>query len=424
MTTLNLDSFYKELTPEEHEASNRMEYDFDHPSRYLTLYLDAFDFVLAFETIKRMKMGKRVMNIIYGANVILVEGLMTFYSPELREVSFLLAFTYVFVVGNSSEYMDSIIRDIEERKRDLPSVLLQYTKFVKPNFDKYISPLSDLADIMIPWSIYLCIKLIFLGSYNNSAIDTISKLIMKNLKDRRYNPRFYIDMSQHALRCELISNYQQNVDIRDKIHFIEQTTQVRALQTIVSMILRDCKTDRLNFCHHSRRLIKLCLAKALSLLNFPICAVSVLRAGQAFDDSVKDLLQEYSLGKIIVETDEKTNEPQFHYFKLPADINNCHILLFDATITSGASALMAIKTLLVFNSIFEIKDHNVREEDIILITLILTSEGVMADDNSVKLILNEFPKLKIVSSAIDDKINEDYFIIPGFGNFGKRDNCS
>ncbi|KAF1743382.1 hypothetical protein MXB_2182, partial [Myxobolus squamalis] len=158
------------------------------------------------------------------------------------------------------------------------------------------------------------------------------------------------------------------------------------------------KTDRLNFCHYSRRLIKLCLVEALSLIDFPICTVSILRAGNAFEYPIKEMLPQYSFGKILIQTNKETNEPEFHYLKLPHDIKDCHVLLFDPTISSGAS---------------EFKDHNVDEEDIIMITILLTPIGVQS-------ILNAFPKVKIVTAALDDQINDDYHIIPGLGNFGKR----
>ena len=58
VTLLSMDSFYKVLSPEQHEAASRNEYNFDHP--------DAFDFALLVKTLKRLKAGKRVEVPIYN----------------------------------------------------------------------------------------------------------------------------------------------------------------------------------------------------------------------------------------------------------------------------------------------------------------------------------------------------------------------
>ncbi|KAF1743743.1 hypothetical protein MXB_3977 [Myxobolus squamalis] len=384
VVTLNLDSFYKVLTPEQHEESNRMEYDFDHP--------DAIDFNLAIKILKNMKIGKTVKipiydftthtrlknksSVVYGANVIIVEGLMTFYPKELLDI---LDFKIFVETDSDLRLCRRVKRDMEERDRELSSILLQYTKFVKPNFDKYISSLVELADIVIPCN-----------TYNESAIDMIARLIERNLENRGF-----------IIRSELISNYQESsVKMDEKICLIEQTKQVKTLQTII----RDSKTDRLSFCHHSHRLIKLCLVKALSLIDFEICFVSIMRAGECFEDVTKILLIDYCVGKILIQTNKETAEPEFHYLRLPSNISSCNVLLFDASISTGASALMAIRILI---------DHDVNEENVIMISLLLTPTGIQS-------ILNAFPKVQIVSAAVDNKINSDYHIIPGFGNFGQR----
>ena len=58
VTLLSMDSFYKVLSPDQHEAAARNEYNFDHP--------DAFDFALLVKTLKRLKAGKRVEVPIYN----------------------------------------------------------------------------------------------------------------------------------------------------------------------------------------------------------------------------------------------------------------------------------------------------------------------------------------------------------------------
>ena len=71
---------------------------------------------------------------------------------------------------------------------------------------------------------------------------------------------------------------------------------------------------------------------------------------------------------------------------------------------SGAAAMMAIRVLL---------DHDVPEEKIVLLSLLMASPGIQS-------IAYAFPSVKMVTTAADATINEDYHIIPGIGNFGDR----
>ena len=91
---------FKVLSHEQHEAAGRNEYNFDHP--------EAFDFELAAETLRGLKEGRSVQvpiydftthsrlekqKTVYGANVVIFEGIMTFVSKELLEVFEICMFT-------------------------------------------------------------------------------------------------------------------------------------------------------------------------------------------------------------------------------------------------------------------------------------------------------------------------------------------
>lgn len=76
----------------------------------------------------------------------------------------------------------------------------------------------------------------------------------------------------------------------------------------------------------------------------------------------------------------------------------------DATVASGAAAMMAIRVLL---------DHDVPEENILLCSLLMAESGVHS-------LAYAFPKVQIVTTAVDPEVNEKYYIVPGIGNFGDR----
>jgi uridine kinase len=122
------------------------------------------------------------------------------------------------------------------------------------------------------------------------------------------------------------------------------------------------------------------------------------------ESALRKVVKDIPLGKILIQTDPSTGEPQLHFCKLPKDIKNRHVLLMDATIATGAAALMAIRILL---------DHDVPEENIVFLSLLVARQGVFA-------IANAFPKVKMITSEVDPELSEEFHIIPGFGNFGDR----
>src|SRR3990167_8124910 len=92
------------------------------------------------------------------------------------------------------------------------------------------------------------------------------------------------------------------------------------------------------------------------------------------------------------------------YCKLPPNIASRHVLIMDPMIGTGATAMMAIRVLL---------DHNVPEENIIFLTLISAPVGIHT-------IAYAFPSVKIATTSVDDKVSDQYLILPGVGNFGDR----
>jgi len=399
---LSLDSFYKVLTPEQHAAAQNNEYNFDHPN--------SFDFDLAVETLAKLKEGKSVQvpiydftthsrlakqKTVYGANVVIFEGIMTFASKELLE----LLDMKIFVDTDSDlRLARRLKRDISERGRDLSGVLKQYDTFVKPMFEQYIAPFMKISDIVVPWE-----------GENTVAINLIVQHVRTQLEKRGFN-----------FRSKLVTAHKGE-PLPNSLHIVEDTPQHRGLQAIIRD--KDCPRD--DFVFYSQRLMRILIEKAMSLLPFKthtcttvhggkyngirfagtgICGVSILRAGEALEDALVSVAKDVKIGKILIQTNRDTHEPELHYLRLPKDIGKDHVLLMDATVASGAAALMAIRILL---------DHDVKEENIMFVSLIMAKPGVHS-------IAHAFPKVKIVTTAVDPETNESYHIIPGIGNFGNR----
>ena len=71
----------------------------------------------------------------------------------------------------------------------------------------------------------------------------------------------------------------------------------------------------------------------------------------------KDVCKDVRIGKILIQTNVVTGEPELYYLKLPENIKNYRIILMDSAVATGAAALMAIRVLM---------DHDVPEENITL----------------------------------------------------------
>ncbi|KAI5637522.1 uracil phosphoribosyltransferase domain-containing protein [Phthorimaea operculella] len=122
------------------------------------------------------------------------------------------------------------------------------------------------------------------------------------------------------------------------------------------------------------------------------------------EQDVCDVCKDIRIGKILIQTNQQTDEPELYYLRLPKDIKDYRVILMDATVATGAAAIMAIRVLL---------DHDVPEENISLVSLLMAEIGVHS-------IAYAFPQVKIITSALDPEINEKFHVMPGIGNFGDR----
>lgn len=152
ITIISLDNFYKGLTDQ--EINNVENYNFDSP--------DAFDWDTFYNCIINLKKGDNVQIPIYdfkthsrvkdiyqqivAKKVIVIEGIMIFEHDYIRKLFDFLVFVDA---DNDTRLERRIMRDINERGRDLESIFKQYKKFVKPMFNKYILPVKKYVDIIV-----------------------------------------------------------------------------------------------------------------------------------------------------------------------------------------------------------------------------------------------------------------------------------
>jgi len=152
VSLISQDSYYRELT--HLSMADRAQTNFDHP--------DSIDFELLREQIVQLQNGQAIEKPIYNfstysreettetvspTRVILVEGILIFSVPELRE----LLDIKVFIDTDADiRLLRRIERDINERGRTFPGVQKQYLATVRPMHDVFVEPSKQYADIIVP----------------------------------------------------------------------------------------------------------------------------------------------------------------------------------------------------------------------------------------------------------------------------------
>jgi uracil phosphoribosyltransferase len=130
-------------------------------------------------------------------------------------------------------------------------------------------------------------------------------------------------------------------------------------------------------------------------------AVSVLRAGLGLIDGPKDLIPNMTFGYIGVQRNEETAEPENYYENLP-EIKDKDIFILEPMLATGGSLSFAIDT---------VKKYNPR--NIFALTVISSPEGI-------KYIQDKHSDITLLTASIDEKLNENYYIVPGLGDMGDR----
>ncbi len=130
-------------------------------------------------------------------------------------------------------------------------------------------------------------------------------------------------------------------------------------------------------------------------------AVPVLRAGLGVLAPVLELLPEVSVGYIGLERDEETALARIYYNKLPS-LTDKTTLLLDPMLATGGSASQALDLIKAAGG-----------RDVRLVCVVAAPEGV-------RLLEERHPDVRIHTAAVDDRLDDHFYIVPGLGDFGDR----
>ena len=146
----------------------------------------------------------------------------------------------------------------------------------------------------------------------------------------------------------------------------------------------------------------ICSTTVKEIKGRKMAIVPILRAGLGMVDGALKMIPAAKIGHIGLYRDPETHKPVEYYCKLPEDISNRVVYVVDPMLATGGSAVAAIDFL---------KKHGCR--NIIMMNIIGCPEGI-------KAVQEAHPDVEIFLAAVDEKLNEHAYIVPGLGDAGDR----
>ena len=146
----------------------------------------------------------------------------------------------------------------------------------------------------------------------------------------------------------------------------------------------------------------ICKTTVKELAGKKLAIVPILRAGLGMVDGMLDMIPAAKVGHIGLYRDPATLEPVEYYCKLPADCSEREVFVVDPMLATGGSYVAAIQML---------KDHGCK--NIRFMCIIAAPEGV-------ERMQREHPDVDIYIAALDEKLNDHGYIVPGLGDAGDR----
>lgn len=138
------------------------------------------------------------------------------------------------------------------------------------------------------------------------------------------------------------------------------------------------------------------------VLDKQVVLVPILRAGLGMVEGVASMIPSAVVGHVGLYRDEETLEPKEYYSKFPTNIAESTVIVLDPMLATGGSAVAAIDM---------VKSKGAK--DILFIGLVGAPEGV-------KFLQEKHPDVNVYLAALDEKLNEQGYIVPGLGDCGDR----
>ena len=144
------------------------------------------------------------------------------------------------------------------------------------------------------------------------------------------------------------------------------------------------------------------IAKTKIIAGRKLAFVPILRAGIGMLEGVLSMVPAAKVGHIGMYRNPQTLQPVTYYCKLPSDINEREVIVLDPMLATGGSAVEAIKIL--------------KEKGAVNVKFMC----VIASPEGMKALTEAHPDVQVYCAALDEKLNDEKFIVPGLGDCGDR----
>ncbi|KAK4691834.1 hypothetical protein P7C71_g5251, partial [Lecanoromycetidae sp. Uapishka_2] len=197
---------------------------------------------------------------------------------------------------------------------------------------------------------------------------------------------------------------------------LPQTRQIVGMSTII----QNPMTLEVDFIFYFDRMSAILIERALENLHYSasrvqtpqgsdyqglkwageVSAVVILRGGSCMETGLRRVVPECKSGRVLIQTNYRTGEPELHYLKLPEDLpTHDNVLILDPQMSSGGAALMAVRILI---------DHGIAEENIVFVTYLAGRMGI-------NRLLSVYPTMKVVVCKIVEDFQERWIEKRYFG---------
>lgn len=207
----------------------------------------------------------------------------------------------------------------------------------------------------------------------------------------------------HQLELRRLGKVAEDATLSSNVSILQHTNQIRGINTV----LMSETLPREEFIFYFDRLAVMLVEQAFAAgmcyrqrtvptpvpgesyhgleIDGETSAVTILRGGACLETGLKRVVPDCRIGRLLIQTNFRTGEPELHYYKLAPDLaEHKRVLLLDPQMSSGGAALMAVRVLL---------DYGVKERHIVFVTY-------MAGKDGLNRLMSVYPQIKVVVCRI------------------------